>query len=59
VVFSSAAERAGLDFDQEILNIQIPTKRLPKEIMYVPAVILYGFIWLIQSRRRKKQQVLA
>jgi hypothetical protein len=28
VVFASAAEKAGLDFDQEILNIQIPIKRL-------------------------------
>jgi TRAP transporter 4TM/12TM fusion protein len=54
VVFSSAAEKAGLDFDQEILNIQIPTKRLPKELMYIPAVLLYGFIAMLQLRRRKK-----
>jgi hypothetical protein len=55
VVFSSAAEKAGLDFDQEILNIQIPTKRLPKEIMYIPALLLYGLVCLLQLRRRKKQ----
>ncbi len=55
VVFSSPAEKAGIDFDQEIMNIQIPTKRLPKELMYIPALFLYGFIWVIQSRRRKKQ----
>jgi TRAP transporter 4TM/12TM fusion protein len=55
VVFASAAEKAGVDFDQEILNIQIPTHRLPKELMYIPATLLYGLIWLIQFRRRKKQ----
>jgi hypothetical protein len=59
VVFSSAAEKAGLDFDQEILNIQIPTKRLPKELMYIPAVLLYGFITLVQLRRRKKMSGIA
>ena len=54
MVFASAAEKAGLDFDQEILNIQIPTKRLPKELMYIPMVLLYGFIAFLQLRRRKK-----
>jgi TRAP transporter 4TM/12TM fusion protein len=59
IVFASAAEKAGLDFDQEILNIQIPTKRLPKEIMYIPALVLYGLICLLQLKRRKKQVVPA
>ncbi len=56
VVFSSAAEKSGVDFDQEILNIQIPSHRLPAELMYFPAAALYGFIWLLQMRRKKKQQ---
>jgi hypothetical protein len=59
VVFSSAAEKAGLDFDQEILNIQIPNKRLPKELMYIPMVFLYGFIAFLQLRRRKKTTPVA
>jgi TRAP transporter 4TM/12TM fusion protein len=54
VVFSSAAEKAGIDFDQEVLNIQIPTKRWPKECMYFPAVGLYCLVWLVQLRRRRK-----
>ncbi len=57
VAFASAAEKAGLDFDQEILNVQIPTKRMPKELMYIPAVFLYGLITYIQLRRRKKQAI--
>ncbi len=56
VVFSSAAEKAGIDFDQEVLNIQIPTKRLAKEWMYLPATAIYALIWMIQFRRRKRQQ---
>ncbi|MBE9487064.1 MAG: TRAP transporter permease [Chloroflexi bacterium] len=59
VLFSSAAEKAGIDFDQEILNIQVPTHRLPKELMYFPAAAIYGLVWLIQSRRRKKQHPVA
>ncbi|PLX99132.1 MAG: C4-dicarboxylate ABC transporter [Desulfuromonas sp.] len=55
VGFASAAEKAGVDFDQEILNIQVPNKRLPKEFMYFPTAALYGLVWWIQSRRRKKQ----
>jgi len=54
VVFSSAAEKAGVDFDQEILNIQIPAHRPSKEWVYIPAVALYALVWWIQSRRRKK-----
>ena len=54
VVFASPADKAGIDFDQEIINIQIPTKRWPKEIMYLPAVLVYCLIYIVQSRRRKK-----
>ena len=57
VGFSSPAEKAGIDFDQEILNIQVPTKRPPKELMYLPALFLYGLIWWIQARRKKVQIV--
>lgn len=55
VIFSSAAEKSGVDFDQEILNIQVPSHRLPPELMYFPAVGLYGLISLIQYRRKKKE----
>ncbi len=55
VVFSSAAEKAGMDFDQEIINIQVPTHRPAKEWVYLPTVALYALVWWIQFRRRKKQ----
>lgn len=54
VVFSSAAEKAGVDFDQEILNLQVPTKRLPKQLMLIPALLLFALIWYVQRGRSKK-----
>jgi TRAP transporter 4TM/12TM fusion protein len=59
VVFSSAAEKAGIDFDQEILNIKVPTKRMPKQIMFIPAIILLALIWFIQRGRSMKTEPAA
>ena len=56
VVFSSPAEKAGLDFDQEIINIQMPTDRMPKQLMFIPAAALFAFIYMIQRRRKEKMQ---
>jgi predicted nucleic-acid-binding protein len=59
VVFSSLAEKAGVDFDQEILNLQMPTKRLPKQLMFIPAMLLLSLIWFLQRGRSKKLQEAA
>ncbi len=56
VVFGSVAEKSGIDFDQEILHLQVPSHRLPPELMYFPAVGLYILLYVIQSRRRKKEE---
>ncbi len=57
VVFASPAEKAGLDFDHEILYVQMPTDRPAKEFVYIPAFALYALIWLVQNKRRKKGQL--
>jgi TRAP transporter 4TM/12TM fusion protein len=59
VVFSSAAEKAGIDFDQEILNLQVPTKRLPKQLLFFPALALYAFVWYVQRGRKRKLEAVA
>jgi len=59
VVFSSLAEKAGIDFDQEILNVQVPSDRPTMELMYIPALMLYGLIWFVQNNRKKKQRKAA
>jgi len=51
VVFSSPAEKAGIDFDQEILNIQVLNPRPPKQLMIIPALLLLGAIWFVQKKR--------
>jgi len=56
VVFSSAAEKAGIDFDQEILNIQVPTDIPPKQLMFIPAMLLLALVWFTQRVRAKKFQ---
>ena len=54
VAFSSTAEKAGLDFDQEILNVQRPNERPPKQLMFIPAICLLALVWFLQKGRRKK-----
>ncbi|MEK6193788.1 MAG: DUF3394 domain-containing protein, partial [Deltaproteobacteria bacterium] len=59
VVFSSPAEKAGIDFDQEVLNIQMPTHRPPKQLMFIPAFVLYALVWFLQRGRKNKQKTVA
>jgi hypothetical protein len=58
VVFSSRAEKAGIDFDQEILN-QMPSKRPPKELMNIPALGLLVLVWFVQRARCRKEKAAA
>ena len=59
VVFASAAEKAKVDFDQEVLNVQVPNPRPPKQLMFIPALVLLGFIGFLQRNRVKKQEAAA
>jgi len=59
VVFSSPAEKAGIDFDQEVLNIQMPAERPPKQLMFIPAMALYAFVWFLQRGRKNKLEAVA
>ena len=36
----------------EVQAIKTPKDRMPKEVFYIPALILFGIIYLIQRRRR-------
>ena len=55
VAFSSPAEAAGLAFDQEILSVRAPTERAPKELIWLPALLLMGLLIWGQRRRLKAQ----
>ena len=51
VVFGSPAERAGVDFGWEITGVRVPAARPPKELVFIPALLLLGFIGWLQRRR--------
>ncbi len=53
VAFGSAAEKAGIGFDFVIASIQQKADRLPKELMYIPAILLLLLIaWCQKGRER-------
>ena len=53
--FGSAAEQSGIDFDWEITAIEVPADRRPKQLMYIPALVLLLAIGYLQWHRRKLQ----
>ena len=59
VTFNSAAEKAGFDFDQVITSVGVPVERPAKQWFYVPALLLLGFILLLQRRRNPLAETAA
>jgi TRAP transporter 4TM/12TM fusion protein len=53
VGFDSQAQRAGLTFDQQIAQVEVPQDQPPKELMFIPALLLLTPIVLLQRRRRQ------
>lgn len=57
VGFDSAAEHAGLAFDQVITGAEAPQVQPPKQLIYIPAIILLALLIVMQRRRRKEEPV--
>ncbi len=53
--FDSPAEAAGLEFDQKVVSVKEPLDQLPKELMYIPALLVLGLIIFMQRGRRERQ----
>lgn len=51
--FDSPAEKAGFDFDQVITRLLVPVDQPPKQLFYIPALVLLGLIYMLQRRRRE------
>lgn len=52
VELDSPAAKAGLNWDQTILSVSVPQNSLPKELMFIPALLLaFGVAW--NQRRRR------
>jgi TRAP transporter 4TM/12TM fusion protein len=51
VAFNSPAQKARIDWDQEIVNLQALAKRPSKQWMFLPALALLTLVWFSQKRR--------
>ncbi|TRW97912.1 TRAP transporter fused permease subunit [Paracoccus sp. M683] len=51
VAFDSAAQKAGLDWDQEILNVRSPVSAPSKYWLYIPVALLLALVVWSQRRR--------
>ena len=51
VAFGSAAQDAGLDWDQEVLRVLKPLPQPSKYLMFIPALLLLGLVVFLQRGR--------
>ncbi|MCW7552060.1 DUF3394 domain-containing protein [Endozoicomonas gorgoniicola] len=42
---------AGIDFDWTLNRLEIPVERPPRQLIWIPALLLLGLIFLGQRRR--------
>lgn len=56
VGFDSPAQKAKIDFDQEIISLQLPNDRPAKQWMYIPALAFLALIWFLQKRRARREE---
>ncbi|SOC03336.1 TRAP transporter permease [Stappia indica] len=54
--YDSPAQQAGFDFDQIFETLDVPTAQPPRELFYIPALLLLGLVYMLQ-RGRKRQLV--
>ena len=54
VQFGSPAEKQGIDFDWQILEVQIRADRMPKEWFILPAFMVLCGISFLQIRRKRR-----
>ena len=59
VAFGSPAAEAGLDWDQEVLQVLRPNEQPTKYLMYLPALLILGLEVLMQRRRNAVAQSVA
>ncbi|ABG33552.1 DUF3394 domain-containing protein [Roseobacter denitrificans] len=54
--FGGPAEQLGIDFDWEIVELDVEADRMPKELFYLPAFLLVGGVYLLQMGRKRKAE---
>jgi TRAP-type uncharacterized transport system fused permease subunit len=53
VEFGKFAQKKGIDFDWEVTKLEVPADRPPKELFYIPAILLLMLICFLQIKRRR------
>ena len=59
VTFDSPAQQAGLDWDQEIVEVKSPAPQPSKYLMFIPAALLLALVVFLQRRRRTPEPATA
>jgi TRAP-type uncharacterized transport system fused permease subunit len=59
VMFASPAQEVGIDFDWEILRLEVAADRPPKQLMFIPALALLALIAWSQRRRARAGAVVS
>ncbi len=57
IVFGSAANKQGLDFDWEIADVQKKADTPDKRWFYIPAILLLIVVWKAQAARRDEDEI--
>jgi TRAP transporter 4TM/12TM fusion protein len=58
VAYDSVAQKAGLDWDQEVLRVLKPVSTPTKYLMFIPALLLLAFVVMLQRGRAPKTATL-
>ncbi|MGJ8647384.1 MAG: TRAP transporter permease [Marinomonas colpomeniae] len=58
ISFGGPSESLGIDFDWEVVELEVATDRPPKELFYIPALLLVMGVIALQVHRRRKLELV-
>ena len=53
--FGGPAEQLGIDFDWELVELEVAAERVRKEVFFLPGFLLLGLVVMLQLRRKRRQ----
>lgn len=56
LMFGGVGEQLGIDFDWTVTTVEVENDRMPKELFFIPALLLLGMIALIQRGRMPSEE---
>ena len=59
LAFGGPAEQLGIDWDWEVVQIEQAADRPPKELSFIPALVLVALVYLLQMRRKARLEQVA